>query len=118
MINYKSDRLVYLALYKLIKYLYSSIRNFPKEYKYSLGQEILTLAWKTLDFVMIANTLENRDKHRYIIKAITTFSCLKFRLRLSCDLKILSHKKYSYIIKQTSEINKMLNGWLAWSKRF
>lgn len=72
---YKSDRIIYLALYKLIKYLYSCIRNFPKEYKYSLGQEILTLAWKTLDLVMIANTLENRDKHKYITKALTTFSC-------------------------------------------
>lgn len=114
---YKSDRLIYLALYKLIKYLYSSIRNFPKEYKYSLGQEILSLAWRTLDLVMVANTLENTKKHRYITKALTTFSCLKFRLRLACDLKILNHKKYAYVIKQTSEINKMLNGWLAWSKK-
>jgi hypothetical protein len=112
------DKPIYLALYKLILYLYTCIRNFPKEYKYTLGQDILSLAWKTLDWVILANTVENREKKRYIAKAVSTFNSLKYRFRVASDTEILSHQKYAYIIKQSVEVEKMLKGWFSWSKRF
>ena len=95
-----------------------SIRNFPKEYKYTLGQDILSLVWKTLDWVILANTVENREKKKYIAKAVSTFNSLKYRFRVASDTEILSHQKYAYIIKQSVEIEKMLKGWFSWSKRF
>ena len=111
------DKPIYLALYKLILYLYTTIKHFPKEYKYTLGQDILSLAWKTLDWVILANTVENVEKERYIGKAVSSFNSLKYRLRVTNDCKILSHKKYSHIIEQSVEIEKMLGGWFSWSKR-
>jgi len=113
-----SDKPIYLALYKLILYLYTTIKHFPKEYKYTLGQDILSLAWKTLDWVILANTVQNSEKEKYIARAVATFNSLKYRFRVASDTKILSHKKYSHIIKQSIEIEKMLKGWFSWSKRF
>jgi len=33
------------------------------------------------------------------------------------ELKLISHKQYSYIIQQNEEIGKMLSGWLKWAKK-
>jgi len=111
------DKPIYLALYKLILYLYTAIKYFPKEYKYTLGQDILSLVWETLDWVILANTVENVEKKKYIGKAVSSFNSLKYRLRVANDCEILSPKKYSYIIKQSIEVEKMLRGWFSWSKR-
>ncbi len=111
------DKPIYLAIYRLILYFYTCIKHFPKEYKYTLGTDILSLAWKTLDWVIFANTVENKEKEKYIAKALSTFNSLKYRFRVASEVKILSNKKYSYIIEQSIEIEKMLRGWLSWSKR-
>lgn len=113
-----TDKPLYLALYKLILYLYSIIHNLPKEHKYRLGNDIIDISWKTLDYVIYTNTLPNKEKHTQIKKTMVVFNTLKYRLRVLSDLKLLSHKQYAHIIKQTVEINKMLRGWYNWSKKF
>ena len=116
MTNKDNDKPLYLALYNLIKYLYLIIKNYPKEYKYTLGEDTLRLAWSSLDYIIEANHMPNSDKQKYINKAIIIFNRLKYRLRLASELKIINHNSYAYFIKQSAEINKMLNGWLTWSK--
>lgn len=111
------DKPLYLALFKLIQYLYLLVRNYPKEYKYTLGEDTLKLAWASLDSVVEANSVSNSEKSKYIAKSLSFFYRLKFRLRLASENKIINHKSYAYIIDQSIEINKMLNGWLTWSKR-
>ncbi len=36
------------------------VRNFSKQYKYTLGQNILDLTWQCLDLVLEANALPNK----------------------------------------------------------
>jgi len=108
---------LYLALYKLLKYLYLLIHHFKKEYKYSLGEIILELTWQILDLVIRANSLPNQNKPVKIKQASTKFDQLKIRLRMAHELKLISHQEYSYIIEQNEEIAKMLNGWLNWAKK-
>ena len=111
-----TDKVLYLAVYKFIIYLYQLVRNYPKEYKYSLGEDTLKLAWQTLDYVVETNTKPNSEKQMYIQKALSSFTRLKFRLRLASECKIISNKSYAHIIDQSEKINKMLKGWLTWSK--
>lgn len=109
------DLPLYLALYKLLKYLYDLVGNFRREHKYTLGQSILNLGWETLDFVILANCLPNKEKAPEIRKASAAFDKLKIRLRMAYELKIISHKKYGFLIKQNEEVGKMLAGWLKWA---
>jgi len=113
----QASNTIYLSLYKFIQYLYCIVRNFPKEYKYTLGADILNLSWKSLDYVIITNSVSNKEKRKYLEKTIAVFNSLKYRLRLSSDLKLFNNKKYAYILESYLEIEKMLNAWLAWSKR-
>ena len=107
---------LYLSLYKLTKYLYHIHHNTRKEYKYTLGQSALDLSWKCLDFVILANSSPNKEKVPKICQASAVFDQLKLRLRMAHELKLISHKQYSYIIQQNEEIGKMLAGWLNWAE--
>lgn len=118
MANNDEGKPLYLAMFKLIKYLYSIIKQYPKEYKYTLGEDILKLAWTSFDFIIEANGIPNNQKGLYISKAIITFNKLKYRIRIGNENKMISHKQYANLITQFDEINKMLTGWFIWSKKF
>ncbi len=111
-----NDLPLYLSLYKLLQHFYLLIHNFPKEYKYTLGQSILDLGWQVLDLVILANLLPNREKGGKIRQVSAVFDQLKTRLRMTYELRLLSSKKYAHIIEQNEEIGKMINGWLKWAR--
>ena len=108
---------LYLAMFKLQKYLYLMIKHLPKQYKYTLGESILQKGQETLDYIIQANTLPNHEKALKITSASVSFDQLKTRLRITYELKLISHKKYGFIITQNEEIGKMLNGWLKWAEQ-
>lgn len=112
-----SDHLpIYFKTYQLIKFLYGIVRSFPKEYKYTLGGEILNLSWQCVDLVIEANILPNNKKYFKISELSSTFDKLKTRLRLAQEINLISIKQYSHIqtyyMKETGE---MIGGWLGWA---
>ena len=111
------DLPLYLAVYKLLLYLYLLVSNFPKSYKYSLGQNILDLAWETLDFIILANSLPNKEKPNPILQASIAFDKLKIRLRLAHEIKLINQRKQTFLAEKNEEIGKMLAGWLKWAEK-
>jgi len=107
---------LYLKIYQLIKFLYERVRNFPKEYKYTLGENILNLSWRCLDLVLEANISPNEKKHPKILELSITFDKLKIRLRMAQELDLISKRQFvhiqTYYIK---EIGEMIGGWLRWA---
>jgi hypothetical protein len=112
-----TDLPLYLAVYKLLLYLYTLVKNFPKSYKYSLGRDILDLAWETLDLIVRANNLPNKEKPGPILQASVAFDKLKIRIRLAWELTLINHQKLAFLIEENEEIGKMLAGWLKWSEK-
>ena len=106
---------IYTKILNLQKYIYVAIHSFPKEYKYSLGQEIINKSWETMDNAISANLYE--DKYVNIIKVLHSFDKLKTRLRMAHELKIINDRKYAYILKQIVSIDNEILGWLNWSKK-
>ena len=92
---------LYYGFYQLIKYLYQIINNFPKQYKYTLGENIIDLAWQCLDLVFEANALPNKNKYSKILVLINLISQKQF-----------VHLQISYI----KTIGEMIGGWLSWAK--
>jgi len=109
---------LYLAMYKLQKYLYLIIKHFPKDYKYNLGSTILEIGWVALDCIIEVNELPNPEKRNMIGNASIAFDKLKTRLRMAYELKLISPRRYSFIIIQNTEIGSMINGWLKWAIQY
>lgn len=112
----KQRLLLYYKFYELIKFLYSVIRNFPKEYKYTLGGNILRLSWQCLDLVIESNSLPNQEKHPKILELSIIFDKLKIRIRMAQEINLISKKQFIHIqINYFKEIGDMIGGWLKWS---
>ncbi len=114
--SHQNEPPLYLAMYKLEKHLHIVTKHFPKEYKYTLGESIKQNGWETLEAIMLANTLPNHEKQPIISNASLAFDKLTLKLRMSYELKLISHKRYAFLIIQTAEIGNMISGWLRWSK--
>jgi len=108
---------IYYKFYKLLKFLYQTVENFEKQYKYNLGEEVLNLTWQCLDLVIKANALPNKEKHSQIKQLSITFDQLKVRLRMAQELGQLSKDQYSHLqTNHIKETGQELNKWLNWAK--
>lgn len=105
---------LYLRLTELLKTEYRLVENFPKQYKYSLGEDIVSLTWKMLDLFIEAQTCSACKKQEKI-ETIHTLNqkhdCLKLRIRFCSELKIVTLKQQSMLNKEVVEIGKMIGSW-------
>ncbi len=109
---------IYINLYQLNKSLQSAVKNFPKEKKYTLGEDILNKNWECLDLVIGINTLTGNQKIKSIINLSIAFDCLKVRLRMAEEIGLISEKQYAHIQKKyIEEIGNMIGGWMKWIKQ-
>ena len=107
---------IYIKTYQFIKFLYGMVRNFPKQYKYTLGQNILGLSWRCLDLILEANSLPNDKKYQKILELSGFFDKLKVRLRMAQELNLISIGQFTHIhVYYAKEIGEMIGGWLNWA---
>jgi hypothetical protein len=109
---------LYLKLFQMTKYFYGQIKNFPREYKYTLGQEIINLCWRCLDQTVRANARPRDERHVEIKKLNVFFICLKLRLRMAQEINILSARQYVHIQSNyIQEAGRMIGGWQKWADK-
>jgi len=107
---------LYLKTYQFIKFLYGMVRSFSKQYKYTLGENILGLGWRCLDLTLEANSLPNEKKHPKILELSIAFDKLKIRIRMAQELNLISEKQFAHIqTYYAKETGEMIGGWLKWS---
>ena len=92
--------------------IYRTTHNFPREYKYTLGQKIKEIASELLDCIVVANS--EKDKGRYFPLMKTQVEQIRIKLRLSYDLKIINSKRLEYLNRIIEEISKQVTGWENW----
>ena len=109
---------LYHKTYGLIKFLYGAVRSFPKEYKYSIGSDLVQLSWQCLDLVLEVNALPNAQKPGALRRLGFVFEKLKLRVRLGQEIKVFSPGQFAHIQEQyLLEIGKMIGGWQKWAEK-
>ena len=107
---------IYRKTYLLIKEIYQITQQFPKTYKYSLGEEIQNKTWRLLDLIIEINSL--KEKHPKINELTLEFDKLKLRIRFAFEIKLIPEKRFINLQKQIAEIGNMISGWFKWSRDF
>lgn len=101
---------VYKASYDLIMAIFSVIKEFPREYKYSIWDNIKNKMFQLVEQIYLANSsFENRKEN--IDFARKNLEILRLYLRICKDLQIISLTKYINIIESTENISKQLFAW-------
>ena len=103
------DLPVFKEVYKLILLIYSLTKDFSKEYKYTLGQDLKKDSMVLMRSIYRANKAQN--KKEYLEAFLDDFELLKLEVRLCTDMKIISIKKQVEISVLMDSIGKQITGW-------
>jgi hypothetical protein len=101
---------IYKATYDFTLNVMHAVKQFPREYKHSLGERLRN---ECLDLVLLiyrANSSQNKKNHiEGILEKVPVVNML---LRLSMDLRILSYKRYGDLLLTLNSVGKQASGWI------
>jgi hypothetical protein len=101
--------------YEFLKYLVPILSKFPREQKFLLADRIQILMHDTLDdFIVAYYTKDKAEKIARLKPANMKLERLRFSIRLSHDLKLLSNQHYGVIATKINEIGGSLGNWLKY----
>jgi hypothetical protein len=103
------DLKVFKDVYQLILKVFEQTGNFPREYKYTLGQELKHDSIVLVRSIYRAN--KAKSKTEYLEAFLDDFEILKLEIRLCVDLKILSTRKLAELSELMDSIGKQIIGW-------
>ena len=107
---------LYHKIYQLLKILYKTVKSFSKEYKYSLGNDIINLTWQCLDLTIEANNLKNEHKKIKINELSLIFDKLKMRIRMGQEINLISVGQFAHLEENyMAEIGDQIGGWMKWA---
>ena len=103
------DLPVFRDVYQLILRIFEYTKDFPREYKYTLGQDMKRDAIVLVRSIYRAN--KAKEKREYLEAFLDDFEILKLEIRLCVDLKILAIKKQAGLSVLLESIGKQITGW-------
>jgi len=103
------DLPVYRDTYKLILKIFECTKDFSKEFKYTLGQDLKRDSLQLVRSIYRANKAQQKAAH--LETFMDDFELLKLEIRLCVDMKILPIKKQAELSLLMDSIGKQITGW-------
>ena len=103
------EPIVIAKIYDLILWTIPHLDKFPRNHKFTIGDRIETLLLDILELLL--ESAYSREKSGSLSKANIKLEKLRFLMRLSNDLQLLSQKQYFFAINSIEEIGKQIGGW-------
>ena len=103
------DLPVFKEVYELILKIFEYTKDFPKEYKYTLGQDMKRDGIQLVRSIYRAN--KSKNKREYLEEFLDDFEVLKLKIRLCVDMKILTIRKQAELSGMMVIIGKQITDW-------
>ncbi len=100
---------IYRLTYELLRRVVEVTKDFPREYKYTLGQKIKDESIEMVVLIYRANTAA--EKSPIIELFLERLQVIELLVRLSQDLRVMSTKSYASIVEMTESLGKQAQGW-------
>jgi len=101
---------IYKLTYDILLRTMTATKDFPREYKYSLGQKIKDELMELVVLIYRANSAI--DKRQHIESILERVQVVQLMMRLSHDMKILPRRHYAALSEMTESLAKQAQGWL------
>lgn len=102
---------VYRDTYKMILLIFQITKEFPKEYKYTLGQDLKRDSMQLVRHIYIANLEGGQARVKALERFSYDFELIKLQLRLAFDLHIVAQQPLANITELMDIIGKQVTGW-------
>jgi hypothetical protein len=100
--------------YDLLKWAIPTLKKFPRDQRFLLGDRIENHILDVLELLVQANY--SKDKLGYLGDANLKIELLRFLWRLSLDLQYLSTRRYEFVSKKLNDIGSLVGGWIRQQK--
>jgi|DewCreStandDraft_4_1066084.scaffolds.fasta_scaffold02360_9 hypothetical protein len=100
---------IYKASYDMVLVIFQLVKNFNKEYKYTIGESIKNETIKLITNIYRANC--SRNKIEYLNTARENLEVIRLYIRLTKNLHQISVKQLAYVSLHIENISKQLAGW-------
>ena len=105
---------IYKTTYELLETVTRKTKDFPRDFKYSLGDKIRNECIELVVFIYKANTLRNQREEN-LKQILERVQVIELMLRLSKDLRLLNVTAFSEIVLLTDSIARQTQGWITHS---
>src|SRR5438105_4876607 len=93
---------IYKLTYDILLRTMTATRDFPREYKYTLGQKLKEELIELVVLIYRANSAV--DKERHIESIIERVQAIRFMMRLAHDMKIIPRRHYAALGEMTDNL--------------
>lgn len=107
---------VYKVAYDLLLEIFQFTKNFSREYKYTIGQDLKLETTQLIKRIFQANS-SFEHRRQYIQYAREHTEVVRLYLRLLKDLKQINLQKFISINEKLESISKQLNAWRDKTKK-
>lgn len=101
---------IYKLTYDLLIRVMQVTKNFPREYKYTLGQKLKDEIIELVVTIYKANSA--KDKAQHIEMVLERVQVVQLMIRLSHDMRILPRRHYTDLAEKTDSLARQAQGWL------
>lgn len=105
-----TDLPVYKAAYDLLLEVFTTTKNFPREYKYTIGQELKKEAIELIKRIYLANS-DQKTRTMHLIDARSRLEIIRLYVRLLKDLQQLNMNKLIALNEKIEPVSKQLASW-------
>ena len=100
---------VYKDTYSLLLNLSIMMPRLPRDSRYTIGQELRKTVMDNILLIYRANRV--RNKCPLISQMRENVLQTQVYVRLLCDMRQISERKYAELLEQTSSISRQLSAW-------
>jgi hypothetical protein len=100
---------IYKQTYDILLRTMVATKDFPREYKYTLGQKLKDELIELVVMIYRANSA--RDKSQHISEIMERIQAIHLIMRLSHDMRILSRRHYAALAQMTESLARQAQGW-------
>jgi len=100
---------VYKDTYSLILKIFECTKDFGREYKYTLGQDMKRDALQLVRSIYRANKAVQKREH--LEAFLDEFELLKLEIRLAVDMRIMPIRKQAELSILMESIGRQITGW-------
>lgn len=105
---------IYKTTYELLEIVTRKTKDFPRDFKYSLGDKIRNECIELVVFIYKANSLR-QQREEYLQQILERVQVIELMLRLAKDLRLFNVTAFSEIVLLTDSLARQAQGWITHS---
>ena len=102
---------LFVKTHDFLVWLLQHTQRFPRGLRHSYTNRLEEAAFDFQEAILLANTVRGERRQELLLLADGKLLCLRARLRLATDLRLLGSRQVQFAAQWTDELGRLLGAW-------